>query len=156
MKLKSFIAISIVLFAMVIISCSNDNSNANDAGTMDADAVKNAVISGDWQISYYFDTDKEETLEYAGFVFNFNLDGSLIATDGSTALSGAWSITVSDNGTDDLRDDDVDFNILFASPVKFEKLTDDWEIKTYSANKIELIDVSGGNGGTDFLTFEKI
>ncbi len=156
MKLKSLIAISIVLFAMVIISCSNDNSNANDAGTMDADAVKNAVISGDWQISYYFDTDKEETLEYAGFVFNFNLDGSLIATDGSTALSGAWSITVSDNGTDDLRDDDVDFNILFASPVKFEKLTDDWEIKTYSANKIELIDVSGGNGGTDFLTFEKI
>lgn len=156
MKLKSLIAISIVLFAMVIISCSNDNSNANDAGTMDADAVKNAVISGDWQISYYFDTDKEETLEYAGFVFNFNLDGSLIATDGSTALSGAWSITVSDNGTDDLRDDDVDFNILFASPVKFEKLTDDWEIKTYSANKIELIDVSGGNGGTDFLTFQKI
>ncbi len=95
-------------------------------------------------------------MEYAGFVFNFNLDGSLIATDGNTALSGAWSITVSDNGTDDLGDDDVDFNILFASPVKFEKLTDDWEIKTYSANKIELIDVSGGNGGTDFLTFEKI
>ncbi|TFG76565.1 MAG: hypothetical protein E4H26_04380 [Flavobacteriales bacterium] len=156
MKLKSVITISIVLIAMFIISCSNDNSNANDAGTMDADAVKNAVINGDGQISYYFDTDKEETLEYAGFVFNFNADGSLSATDGNTALSGAWSRTVADNSTDDLSDDDVDFNILFATPAKFEKLSDDWEIKTYSANKIELIDVSGGNGGTDLLTFEKI
>ncbi len=50
---------------------------------------------------------------------------------------------------------DIDFNIFFASPADFAELSDDWEIISHSATKIELRDVSGGNGGTDLLTFEK-
>ncbi len=50
---------------------------------------------------------------------------------------------------------DIDFNIFFASPADFEELSDDWEIISHSASKIELRDVSGGNGGVDLLTFEK-
>jgi hypothetical protein len=37
----------------------------------------------------------------------------------------------------------------------FEDLNDDWDIISRSSTKIELIDISGGNGGTDYLTFEK-
>jgi len=37
----------------------------------------------------------------------------------------------------------------------FEDLNDDWDFISQSATKVELIDVSGGNGGTDYLTFEK-
>lgn len=45
---------------------------------------------------------------------------------------------------------------MFSSPAVFaDELTDDWDIISYSATKIQLIDVSGGNGGTDYLTFEK-
>jgi hypothetical protein len=51
--------------------------------------------------------------------------------------------------------DDLDFNISFASPPDFEELSDDWDFISQSSSKIELIDVSGGNGGTDYLTFEK-
>jgi hypothetical protein len=36
----------------------------------------------------------------------------------------------------------------------FEDLNDDWDIISHSPTKIELKDVSGGNGGTDYLTFE--
>ena len=50
---------------------------------------------------------------------------------------------------------DIDFNIFFASPADFAELSDDWEIISHSATKIELRDVSGGNGGIDLLTFEK-
>lgn len=50
---------------------------------------------------------------------------------------------------------EVDFNIFFASPADFAELTEDWNIISYSATKIDLIHVSGGNGGTDLLTFEK-
>jgi len=50
---------------------------------------------------------------------------------------------------------DIDFNIFFASPVDFSELSEDWDIITNSSSKIELIHVSGGNGGTDLLTFEK-
>jgi len=50
---------------------------------------------------------------------------------------------------------DIDFNIFFASPADFAELSDDWDIISHTATKIELKDVSGGNGGTDLLTFEK-
>jgi len=52
-------------------------------------------------------------------------------------------------------DSDLDFNIFFASPPDFEDLSDDWDFISHTSTKIELIDMSGGNGGTDYLTFEK-
>ena len=36
------------------------------------------------------------------------------------------------------------------------KLSDDWDILEYTSGRIRLIDVSGGDGSTDYLTFEKI
>ncbi len=50
---------------------------------------------------------------------------------------------------------DIDFNIFFASPADFAELSEDWDIISHTASKIELKHVSGGNGGTDLLTFEK-
>lgn len=49
----------------------------------------------------------------------------------------------------------IDFNIFFASPADFAELSEDWDIISHTASKIELKHVSGGNGGTDLLTFEK-
>ncbi len=51
--------------------------------------------------------------------------------------------------------EDIDFNIFFASPADFAELSEDWDIISHTASKIELKHVSGGNGGTDLLTFEK-
>ncbi len=45
--------------------------------------------------------------------------------------------------------------ILHLFTTDFEELSDDWDIISHSSTKIELIDISGGNGGTDYLTFEK-
>jgi hypothetical protein len=44
----------------------------------------------------------------------------------------------------------------FASPADFTEISDDWHILQETSSKIQLEDVSGGNGGTDLLTFEKI
>jgi predicted nucleotidyltransferase len=52
--------------------------------------------------------------------------------------------------------DDIDFNIAFSSPSDFEELSEDWEIISQTATKIELRHVSGGGGGTDLLTFGKL
>ena len=54
-------------------------------------------------------------------------------------------------------DDDDDFILDFAVPESsdFEDLIDDWDFISVSNTKIELIDISGGNGGTDYLTFER-
>ncbi|MDA0719138.1 MAG: hypothetical protein O2934_03230 [Bacteroidetes bacterium] len=54
--------------------------------------------------------------------------------------------------------DDDDFILDFAVPESsdFEDLIDDWDFISVSNTKIELIDISGGNGGTDYLTFERL
>lgn len=137
-------------------SCSKDESNVDEKITAaDMAQIKATVESGDWRISVYSDDDIDETNDYAGFSFTFNSDGTLGATDGNTSVSGAWSITNSDNSNDDSSDDDIDFNIFFTTPDIFEELADDWEIVKFSSTLIELKDVSGGDGSTDYLTFEK-
>ena len=74
----------------------------------------------------------------------------------SNVSSGSWIISYyydTNSGDDSL--DDLHFNISFASPPYFAELTDDWDIVAQSDSTIELIDVSDGNGGTDYLTFQK-
>jgi hypothetical protein len=77
----------------------------------------------------------------------------LTATNGTLTHTGIWSVTDSNSNDDSM--DDLDFNIAFTTPANFLELTDDWDIQSRTDTKIELIDVSGGNGGTDYLTFEK-
>jgi hypothetical protein len=100
----------------------------------------------------------DETNDFTGYIFTFNMDGSLVADNGSTTITGTWSVT-GDDSSDDSDDydssDDIDFNILFSVPPEFADLSEDWDIVSRSGTGIELIHVSGGNGGTDTLTFVK-
>lgn len=154
-----------LMMLVLFISCSSDDSDSNnnspDNGTS-ADQVSANMESGNWRITYFFDTDQDETSDFAGWVFSFNSNGTLVATKSGNTVEGTWSVeddsSNSSSDDDGNSSDDDDFNIFFPVPASsdFEDLNDDWDIIRYSANKIELTDVSGGNGGTDFLTFEKI
>jgi hypothetical protein len=116
--------------------------------------VENIVTNGKWQITYFFDTDGDETDKYTGYVFQFLPSGSLVANDGPASVSGAWSVADQNESNDD--SDDLDFNISFTTAPLLDELSDDWEIISATNTKIELRHVSGGNGGTDILTFEKV
>lgn len=153
MKKFKLFSILLLLFVLNVASmCSNDdNSNA----TADPTPVVNTVTSGTWRITLYDDNGVNETNNYSNYIFTFNSNGVLTASN-STSYNGTWSVTTS-TSNDDNPDNDLDFNIAFVAPAPnsfTDDLTDDWEIVSYTATKIELIDVSGGNGGTDYLTFE--
>jgi len=154
---NTVINLSILILAILVFkSCTKDDGKENSVvDSSDIPLIKSTMMKGDWHVSYYFDSDKDETSDYVNYIFTFQENGTLGATNGNTSLSGAWSITTSENSSDDKSISDVDFNILFSSPEIFEELSDDWDIKSYSNNQIELIDISGGNGGTDLLTFSK-
>ncbi len=163
MKNEIKIIVSLLLVVLFTSACSkddNDNTN-NNSNSTSADQVQQIAENGTWIITYFFDTDSDETSDFNGYVFNFNNDGSLVATKGNNTVTGTWSVTddSSNSSSDDdgNSSDDDDFNIFFPVPDTndFEDLNDDWDIVSVTNNKIELIDVSGGNGGTDLLTFEK-
>jgi hypothetical protein len=155
MKILLKAVLAIFIYTGLAMSCNKDDDNSQHQNTTIAQ-TKNTVQSGSWKITYFFDSNQNETNHFTGYVFTFNENGSLVAVKGSTTVTGTWSVTDSNSSDDDGGLGDVDFNIFFASPADFEDLSDDWDIISVSNSKIELTDVSGGNGGTDFLTFEKI
>ena len=109
--------------------------------------------SGSWKITKFIDSGNDETSNFNGYLFVFGDNGQVSASNGSNSYSGSWSIT--DSNSNDDSTDDLDFNLNFNTSNGFEDLNDDWDFISQSATKIELIDVSGGGGGTDYLTFEK-
>jgi hypothetical protein len=119
--------------------------------------VEDIVTAGKWQVVYFFDTDKEETDKYRDYSFQFLPSGSVVANQGPESLSGAWSVTDQSNSNDDSDNpNDIDFNISFTTAPLLDELSDDWEIISVTTNRIELRHTSGGNGGTDLLTFERV
>lgn len=148
----------LILFALGVVSCDSDEDTPNNPSDVNAAELQAMAQDGQWRITYFFDTDSEETSDFNGYVFTFGADGVVMASNGTTEISGTWSVSDSDDDPfDDSPDDsdDVDFNLFFSAPAEFAELTDDWDIIEYNASTIRLIDVSGGNGGTDYLTFEK-
>jgi hypothetical protein len=137
-----------LIFVLVVLSvaCKNDNTtNSNQS------KAESTAKSGTWRITYYFNSDLEETQNFTGY--NFTFGSSLTATNGTNNYTGTWSITDSNSNDDTM--DDLHFNIAFSTPPAFQELSNDWHILEVTDTKIKLTDVSGGNGGTDYLTFEK-
>lgn len=145
-----------VLFTAMIGCTSDDDGSQNSSQVITG--LTEVATSGGWAISSYIDSGNNETTHFTGYTFVFNSNGSITASNGETTVQGTWSITAEDDSNDDnpsSSDAEIHFNISFSTPENFSDLTDDWHLVAYSSNQIQLIDVSGGNGGTDYLTFTK-
>lgn len=143
-----FRIMALSLMAFILGGCVNDSNPTQN----EIDQINEDLSSGNWIITEFIDSGEDETSDFSGFLFTFNSSGSLVAAKGSTTYTGNWSIT-EDSGDD--SPDDLDFNIYFNLTNQFEDLNDDWDIVSHTSVKIELIDVSGGDGETDYLTFER-
>lgn len=158
MKYRIFYSFLIMLsFSLMSSTCSSGDSPSND-NSQEIIEIENTAESGTWIISSYVDSGQDETNDFNGYVFTFAANGTVTATNGTTTYNGTWSVSDSSNSSDDSSsDDDIDFNLSFPVPDTddFEDLNDDWDIVGYSATTISLIDISGGNGGTDTLVFQK-
>jgi hypothetical protein len=152
-KMKLISAFMFLFIATAFSSCTDEDDTVVN-NSVDPTPVINVVNNGTWRITFYEDSSVDETSNFTGYNFSFGAGNVLTATNGTNTYSGTWSVT-SDNSLDDSPSNDLDFNIAFAAPANFTDLTDDWNIISYTATKIQLIHVSGGGGGTDYITFEK-
>jgi len=151
MKTLKLIPILCCIFMLNVASmCSkDDNPTTNVAQTQ----VVSTASSGTWRVTLYDDSGTIKTSNFTGYNFAFGSNNVLTSTNGSNTYTGTWSVTDSNSNDDTL--DDLHFNVLFNLPTNFADLTNDWHIISRTDTKIQLNDVSGGNGGTDYLTFEK-
>jgi hypothetical protein len=152
--MKKFILIPALFCLFMLNVASMCSSDDNSSSTTDPTPVINTVSQGTWRITSYVDSGNNETSDFTGYNFTFGPSTVLTATNGTNTYTGSWSV-VTDDSNDDNPSSDLDFNITFVNPANFADLTDDWDIVSYTATTISLIDVSGGNGGTDTLVFTK-
>lgn len=146
--MKKLLSVSLALGLFFLSACSNDNNdNNNNNNNPTPTTVSNTLSSGTWRITYYWDTDHEETSNYSGYAFTFGSGNVLTAVNGASTVTGTWV-----TGLDDSQ---VKLILAFSTPASFAELSDDWHVTERTDTRIKLEDVSGGGGGTDYLTFEK-
>ncbi|HTE31038.1 MAG TPA: hypothetical protein VK666_11740, partial [Chryseolinea sp.] len=105
-----------VLLATLFIGACDDDNNSSDSSKLTE--VKTTAINGQWKITYFFDTDTDETDNFNSYVFEFGSGDVITVTKGSTAYAGSWSVTDDESGDDNSNGDfdGIDFNISFATP----------------------------------------
>lgn len=126
-----------------LIDDSIDDCNTGSGGS--SPSFSSILTSGTWRITYFYD-DGDETSSFAGYNFTFNANWTSIAIKNATSINGTWT-TYIDSGNTKL---DLSFN-----GDTLDEIEDDWRVTEYSSTEIRLKDVSGGNGGTDYLYFTK-
>ncbi|MDX1461428.1 MAG: hypothetical protein R3359_00105 [Marinirhabdus sp.] len=124
--------------------CSGGGSGGG--GVDDAQLVA-ALTSGDWYITYFFD-DVDETGDFADYVFNFASNNTATATSSSGVTNGSWSTSAGD-------ETELELNLNFGVVDPLDELAEDWDVLEVTNDIIRLKDISGGDGSTDFLTFER-
>ncbi|AWA28794.1 hypothetical protein HYN48_01090 [Flavobacterium magnum] len=144
---------SMVTAAMMMgtISCSSDDDN----NTTSTSEIANTVTSGAWRVTYFMDGDVDETSHFENYNFTFGPNNVLTASNGANTYTGIWNVSTEDATDDNPHLEDIDFDIIFNAPDNFTDLTEDWEILERTSTKLRMKHVSGGNGGVDYLTFEK-
>ena len=141
------IILALTIFTAVFASCNkNDNNNPS---SMNTTAVNSTVTSGTWRITLFNDSGTDETSNFSGFNFTFGSSGSLAAMNSILTVSGTWSTRVDDSK--------IKLTINFPSPSisAFLDLNEDWEVTGRTETQVIMRHVSGGGGGTDFLTIQK-
>lgn len=122
-------------------------SDCSSGGNTDDTALVNALTTGDWYVTFFFD-DTDETADFSDFVFNFASDNTATATDTNGTTNGSWSTTSGD-------ETELGLNLNFGTGIPLDELTDDWDVLEVTNDIIRLKDISGGDGTEDFLTFER-
>lgn len=151
MKLLKLACLVGFVFSSIFSSCKKDDdvpvSTVPSTAAVATAVTSNTSTSG-WRVTLYNENGVVKTSSFNGYNFNFASNGTMTAVYSSQSANGTWS-TFADSGKTKL---DLTFN---SANSNLQSINDDWEVLTATSNKIELRDISGGNGTTDLLTLER-
>jgi hypothetical protein len=134
--MKTSIKLFVLALAISLASCSKSNDD-NPSNNNNNNSNINEQVSGNWTVTYYFDSGKDETSDYSGYSFEFATDGTLTAIHSTGNFAGTWRIG------DSSSDDDSSSNrfvITITGNKRMDDLQDDWVIDSISDTEIRLRD----------------
>ena len=140
--------ILILLTIAVFASCSSDD-DSGDANTNEFEQIETTLPQGEWEVSKLINGQSDHTTDFESFVFTFNEDGTVVAQNDLFTENGTWAYDNSSSSEEELV-------LQFGQMTPFDRLNDDWEIVSVTNSKVELSDISGGNGDLELLTFTKL
>lgn len=147
MNFKSiFRLLLITVLVTTIVSCSDD----------DKDSVKeitDTVKDGLWRISYFYNSDKDQTVNYEGYQFVFGDSNILAATKETNSYTGQWSVAKSTSDNDLYS---TIFKVSIGPNDIFQDINRDWKVIENTGSYITLKDDSQGEKAINYLTFQKI
>ena len=131
--MKTTAKIMLIALSISLFSCSKSNDNNVTPSTTN----KTEKVTGNWTVTYYLDSGKDETNDFSGFNFAFNASEVLLATNGSATYTGSWRIGNSSS------DDDSSSNklvIMINGNKAMDNLQHDWLIVKLTDTEIWLKD----------------
>ncbi len=125
--------------------------NPNTTGSNeDLNNLIQYLTTDSWFVNLMDDSEEDKTCNFVAYEFSFASNGTAQAVSTSNTVTGFWAAQMSDGQLEVILNFDSG-----GSNEAFGNLNDDWEVLVSSNTAINLRDVSGGNGGTDYLNFER-
>ena len=138
----------------VVITNNSNFENSIEEGIKDCNTTSGSVgnqnfvlivTNGTWNVSYYFD-DSDETLNFKGYNFTFNSNGTIMVVKEKNTIAGNWSTFVNSG---------QNIFLLKFDDSKLDDLEDDWKITEFTSTNVRLKNKDASDGATDYLYFTK-
>lgn len=121
---KAFLFLSISVTMILLQSCR---------GTIEQDItqhnnVSDIITQGEWKVNQYINNNLDETNVFAGYTFQFNSNGTLIARNNVGVVNGRWF------------EDKImkQVTIQFVSNNDLEKINDSWIVNNKQLSSVNL------------------
>lgn len=117
-------------FVLALMACNNSNMTTTN---QNPNTVSDFILFGEGLvISLLTDDGENETDYFEGYVFLFNPNGTVSASNGSTTVDGTYSVFQDDGRTE--------LAMNFPSVGNFDELDDDWYFISINQNTIRFDD----------------
>jgi hypothetical protein len=123
----------LLFLSVALFACDQDDDDGGPTSNNDQDTVSEFLLHDDGLIiSLLTDDEDDETDYFDSYVFFFNENGSVMATDGNQTVEGSYNVF-----TDDGR---VELEMDFPDIQNFDELNDDWYFISIDQNTIRFDD----------------
>lgn len=121
-----------------LISCDLDDNPSPDPNltaqqnVQPESLVTHLTSSQEVQVAVFVEDGRDKTGRFTGFTFNFQPDGTVVATRGEESISGTFRV---------FRDDaKVELSMQFPARSLFDELSDDWYFISKGENRLTFDD----------------